>query len=225
MKKTNKKKNSCAITNLWASVEAMSKDLFIDLDKQEITRLSTGNKLTPFLRGSSKKREQKYYAVKYSKNSKGYTLLLHRLFFYWHHGYLPKLVDHKDTNPQNNKIENLRELTKSSNNRNSNKDQNRKRKPSSKHKGVSKTRSNKWCARVRDLILKKDIYIGTFDNEDNAGQAYNNKLRQLGLEEVSVMNDTPQERARKNIQFDPLPPEMNHIKDLFKNLEPLVDFK
>jgi len=58
-----------------------------------------------------------------------------------------------------------------------------------------------------------------------AGQAVNDKIRELGLEEVSVMNDTPQERARKNIQFDPLPQEMNHIRDLFLNIEPLVDFK
>jgi hypothetical protein len=51
------------------------------------------------------------------------------------------------------------------------------------------------------------------------------EARRYGLEEASVMNDTPQQRARENIQFDPLPPEMNRLKDLFKNLEPLVDFK
>ena len=223
MKKRNK--NNCKIKRLWPSLEDMKKDLFIDLNKQEITRLSTGNKLTPYLRGASKKIEQKYYAITYSSKGKGNTLLLHRLFFYWHHGYLPNLVDHKDTNPQNNKIENLRELTISNNNRNSNKNQNRKRKPSSKHKGVSKTSSNKWQARIRDLNIKKDINLGIFDKEDDAGQAVNDKIRELGLEEVSVMNDTPQERTRKNIQFDPLPPEMNHIKDLFLNIEPLVDFK
>ena len=45
MKKINKKKNSCVITRLWPTLEDMKKDLFIDLEKQEITRLSTGNKL------------------------------------------------------------------------------------------------------------------------------------------------------------------------------------
>ena len=39
------------------------------------------------------------------------------------------------------------------------------------------------------------------------------------------MNDTPQERARKNNQFDPLPKEINHIKVLFEDIEPLVDLK
>jgi hypothetical protein len=221
MKKANK--NNCAITRLWPSVEDMKKDLFIDLNKQEVTNLLTGNKLSNILKMvKDKKADQCYYRICFWKNNKSYFLLLHRLFFYWHNGYLPKLVDHKDINPQNNKIENLRELTKSGNKRNSNKIQ--KTKTSSKHKGVSKTRSNKWVARIKGLN-GKNIHIGLFYQEDDAGQAYNDKIRELGLEEVSVMNDTPQERARKNIQFDPLPAEMNHIKDLFLNIEPLVDFK
>ncbi len=33
--------------------------------------------------------------------------LLHRLIFFWHHGYFPKIVDHIDGNISNNKIENL----------------------------------------------------------------------------------------------------------------------
>lgn len=226
MKKSNKKKNKCVITRLWASLQEMKKDLFIDLDRQEIINVLTGNKLTNYLhKNKSKKQSDWYYRVSFTKNKKTYHLTLHRLLFYWHYGYLPPLVDHKDTNPQNNRIQNLRELNRSGNNRNSKKNQNRKRKPTSRYKGVSKTPSNKWQARIRDLYLKKDITIGTFDKEDDAGQAYNDKIRELGLEEVSVMNDTPQEKARKNNQFDPLPQEINHIKDLFKNLDPIVDLK
>ena len=55
MKKINKKKNSCVITRLWPTLEDMKKDLFIDLEKQEITRLSIGNKLKFFLVGSKKR--------------------------------------------------------------------------------------------------------------------------------------------------------------------------
>ena len=215
MKKTNKKKNSCAITRLWASVEAMSKDLFIDLDKQEITRLSTGNKLKFSLMGN-RKNNQLYYGITFKKSS----LRIHRLFFYWKYGYLPNLVDHKDRNKLNNNIENLRELTKSENNKNADKRKN----CTSKYKGVSWNKNErKWEARLK--LNGKHLFLGYFNNEDDAGQAYNDKVRQLGFEEVSVMNDTPQERARKNIQFDPLPPEINHIKYLFLNIEPLVDFK
>jgi hypothetical protein len=214
MKKINK--NNCIITRHWPNLEDMKKDLFISLDKQEITRLSTGNKLKFFLVGK-KKNNQLYYCITFKKSA----LKVHRLFFYWKYGYLPDLVDHKDRNKLNNNIENLRELTKSENNKNADK---RKNGATSKHKGVSWNKNErKWEARLK--LNGKHLFLGYFNNEDDAGQAYNDKVRQLGFEEVSVMNDTPQERARKNIQFDPLPQEMNHIKDLFLNIEPLVDFK
>jgi hypothetical protein len=207
-KSINTKMNNCAISNLWASAEAMRKDLFIDLDKQEVIRLSTGKKLTPFLRGATKKRKNHYYSISFYSNKKSNILLLHRLFFYWRYGYLPKLVDHIDTDRLNNNIENLREITPSGSSRNTSKDQNRKRKPSSKHKGVSKTRSNKWQARITDLNGKA-THLGTFDKEDDAGEAYNDAIRKYGLEEVSVMNDTPQERARTLSLFDEPEPILN----------------
>ena len=214
MKKTNK--NNCIITRYWPTLEDMKKDLFINLDKQEITRLSTGNKLKFFLVGK-KKNNQQYYCISFKKSS----LRIHRLFFYWKYGYLPDLVDHKDRDKLNNNIENLRELTKSENNKNAEK---RKNGTTSKYKGVSWNKNEKkWEARLK--VNGKHLFLGYFNNEDDAGQAYNDKVRRLGFEKVSVMNDTPQERARKNIQFDPLQSEMNHIKDLFLNIEPLVDFK
>jgi hypothetical protein len=216
MKKTNE--NSCVITRIWPTLDDMKKDLFIDLDKQEVTNLLTMKKLKNFLSQCKRKKEKNYYKVAFSKNKKKYNFLLHRLFFYWHHGYLPKLVDHKDINSQNNKIENLRELTISQNKRNSPKMGN----CTSIYKGVNWSKKHKkWLTKL--TLNGKAIHIGLFDNEDDAGQAYNDAIRRYGLEEVSVMNDTPQERARKNIQFDSLPQEMNHIKDLFKNLD-LLDF-
>ena len=219
MKKRNK--NSCAITRIWPTLDDMKKDLFIDLDKQEITRLSTGNKLKNHLT-PKKNNDPQYYFIQFSLNNKIRNLKLHRLIFYWINGYLPSLVDHKDNNSLNNKPENLRELNSKGNARNSKKKI--RKNCSSKYKGVSKD-GNKWASRIRDLDGKKDIWIGSFNTEDDAGQAVNDKIRELGFEEVSVLNDTPQERARKNTQFDPLPPEMNHIRDLFLNIEPLVDFK
>jgi len=220
MKKENNKAVKCLILEAFPTKEILRENLFIDLDKQEVTNLLTMKKLKNFLSTNKRKKEKNYYRISFSKNKKHYNFLLHRLFFYWHHGYLPKLVDHKDTNSQNNKIENLREITTSGNKRNSKK----KKNCTSKYKGVSWSKKyKKWVAKL--TLNRKTIYIGLFDNEDDAGQAYNNKIRELGLEEVAILNDTPQERARKNIQFDPLPPEMNHIRDLFLNIEPLVDFK
>jgi HNH endonuclease/AP2 domain len=185
-KSINSKMSSCAITNLWDSVGAMKKDLFIDLDKQELTNLLTGNKLKKILHNKF------YYKIAFRKNKKVYWVLFHRLLFYWHHGYLPKLIDHKDTNAQNNNIENLRELNNSGNRRNSHKIKN----CTSIYKGVCWIKANKkW--RAKFTLNGKDIHLGYFDNEDDAGQAYNDAVRKHNLEEVSVMNDTPQERARK----------------------------
>lgn len=47
---------------------------------------------------------------------KGERYRAHRIIFLMHRGYLPEFLDHIDGNRQNNKIENLRECTKSQNN-------------------------------------------------------------------------------------------------------------
>jgi hypothetical protein len=216
MKKENNKAVKCLILEAFPTKEILRENLFIDLEKQEIIKVCNNRKLKFYVVSG-------YKVIQFNKNGKSNYLAVHRLFFYWHYGYLPELIDHKDTDPFNNSIDNLRPLTKSKNNRNRHKQKLFKGKPcSSKYKGVYKYKDS-WIASCQ--VEKKSKHIGVYSTEDEAGQAYNDKMRELGLEEVSVMNDTPQERARENIQFDPLPPEMNHLKDLFSNLEPLVDFK
>ena len=204
-KSINAKMSICNITDLWASVEAMKKHLFIDLELQEVFKVSNGKKLKKFILVGTGKYNKPYVIVRVSINGKAYKFRLHRLFFYWKHSYLPSLVDHIDTNSFNNKIENLRELNTSKNARNSHKI---KKKTSSKYKGVCwNKKRKKWQANL--TINYKIIFLGYFDNEDDAGQAYNNKIRQLGLEEVSILNDTPQERARRLSLFDEPEPILN----------------
>jgi len=183
------KKNNCILTKLFPTLKDLKKVFHIELDKQIITRISTGNILKQSL-NTNKYLEITFYS---KKTKKHHHIKIHRLFFYWHYGYLPKVIDHIDRDRLNNNIKNLRESTISKNSRNVKKIN---KKTSSKYKGVSWSKKNKiW--RVNVCLNYKNIYAGDFHCEDEAGQAYNNKIRKLGLEETSVLNDTPQERARK----------------------------
>ena len=219
MKKSKRNKNT--LKKLFPTKEILHKHLFIDIKKQEITRLSTGNKLTFTLVGRTKR----YYTIPFWVKGKCYRFLVHRLFFYSHYGYLPYQIDHIDGNGLNNKINNLRETNDSDNQRNKKKlNTFLGKKTSSKHKNVSwHKRRRKWMAQLR--VNKKNFYLGFYDKEDDAGEAVNQFYIKNNLIDYTHFNDTLQQRARENTQFDPLPPEMNHLKDLFLNIEPLVDFK
>jgi hypothetical protein len=87
----------------------------------------------------------------------------HRLIFLYHHGFLPKCLDHIDGNPQNNQIENLREATYLQNSYNM-------KAPATNKSGVKgvcwdKNRK-KWFARVS--FQYKEHFIGYFDELDKA---------------------------------------------------------
>lgn len=91
--------------------------------------------------------------------TKGKTFYTHQIIFLMQHGYIPKLIDHIDGNPNNNKINNLRESNKSLNACNS-------KLPSHNTSGTKGVvwgkRENKWIARVQ--INKKVIHLGTFND-------------------------------------------------------------
>jgi len=88
---------------------------------------------------------------------------VHRLIFMMHYGYFPKEIDHIDGNPQNNKIENLREATHSQNNKNLA----IKKNNTSGFSGVCfcKTRK-KWSAQI--VIDGKRKTLGRFENKEEA---------------------------------------------------------
>jgi len=90
---------------------------------------------------------------------KGY--LAHRIIFLMHHGYLPKLVDHHDNDPTNNRIENLRSANRSKNRMNSKVNSNNKL----GIKGVSKI-GNKYRVQIQANGQYKSI--GYFDDVELA---------------------------------------------------------
>lgn len=106
------------------------------------------------------------------------TFLVHRLVaMYFLEDFSTNLqVDHIDRNRQNNSIDNLRMATCGQNCCNSGKRQN----TSSKYKCVSFVKKrNKWQAQVR--YDGKNKWLGYFDTEEAARQAYTNFMYENNL--------------------------------------------
>ena len=105
-----------------------------------------------------------YLCIKVSNK----TYKAHRLAWYLHYGDWPKdQLDHINGIRNDNRIENLREVTSQQNNFNrvSNK------KSTSSYKGVSWVKRDKrWVAQIQ--VDGKNIRLGSFKNEIDAALAY-----------------------------------------------------
>jgi hypothetical protein len=94
------------------------------------------------------------------------TYRSYHLIYMMFHGYLPKLIDHKDGNPANNRIENLREASFEQNSWN----QKKRCTNTSGIKGVCwNKKAQKWVARCR--FKEKDHFLGLFTDIEKAEQA------------------------------------------------------
>lgn len=91
----------------------------------------------------------------------------HRLIFLMHHGYMPKLVDHKDRNRANNRIENLRAASSVQNGYN----KSMQISNTSGYKGVSYCKkTGKWQANIS--INGRIKFLGRFEFAEIAHLAY-----------------------------------------------------
>lgn len=99
----------------------------------------------------------------------GSTYYLHRLIYQWHHGSVPEMVDHRDGDPSNNRIENLRTCTNGQNQFNSK----RKCSNASGHKGVvyhAKCAGKPWHAKINHSGRR--ISLGYHRTVEEAAAAY-----------------------------------------------------
>jgi hypothetical protein len=91
----------------------------------------------------------------------------HRIIWEMHHGPIPKgmVIDHKDGNSGNNKLDNLRLATSGQNRANS-----KCRKTRTGLKGVTRADYNKWHAQIR--YQGKIRYLGSYITKGLAAVAY-----------------------------------------------------
>lgn len=120
----------------------------------------------------------------------GKLYLAHRLAWLYTYGeFPPHTIDHKNTNPSDNRLDNLRAATQSQNNANTNP------RGKSGRKGVHfESRTKKWVAQI------KRKRIGRFESIDEAAAAYEQHARvRFGefarTEKASIVDFTTLENA------------------------------
>lgn len=108
-----------------------------------------------------------YKTFTYTRNKVHTRMSVHRAIFLIEKGYLPDLVDHKDQNPRNNLIENLRDADKGISAINID---SFKRSDSALPRGVDRS-GNNFTARMK--ICGKKVHLGTFKTKEEAANAAN----------------------------------------------------
>jgi hypothetical protein len=105
----------------------------------------------------------------------GTTYYAHRLVWLWTYGEWPVgEIDHIDGNPANNRISNLRDVSKSVN------QQNLRKAPSSNKTallGVTRTPAGRFKSTL--TLERKQVYLGTFASAQEAHAAYLKAKRRL----------------------------------------------
>lgn len=107
---------------------------------------------------------------------KNQTFKEHRVIFLLVNGYIPKFIDHIDGNKSNNKIENLRECSISTNMANVGLIRPTRKE---KFKGYNRVKRLKSTYQARIRFNGKFIHIGMFKSEEEAARAYDEKAREL----------------------------------------------
>tara|TARA_R110000824_G_scaffold122685_2_gene280020 strand:+ start:3268 stop:3747 length:480 start_codon:yes stop_codon:yes gene_type:complete len=131
------------------------------------TGLFTANKNNITSKGS--KASKGYYYIKVN----GVKYYAHRIAFKLVYGHEPFLIDHINRDKSDNRICNLRSVSRSDNGHNRNNNKNR-----DLPKGVRLRNTNKYEARI--TINNKTIQIGCFNSSEEAAKNYQLYKHKLG---------------------------------------------
>lgn len=137
-------------------------------DNGDVFNLKFGKKIKPYLTG---KPDKQYYAVKLYNDGIVTQLKIHQLaalaFINNDDPEFKILVDHKNNNRLDNRVQNLRWSTHSQNSQNMSKHKN----SSSEWKGIYyNNKAKKWHTQIR--VDGKNVYLGLFQNEIEAARTY-----------------------------------------------------
>jgi len=127
-------------------------------------RRTEGRKPYPW-HGCGSKRQ---YLATSAGSKNGRKEYAHRLVWLYHHGFMPKMVDHIDGDTKNNRIENLRECNNAQNQYNGR----RKSNNHSGYKGVAFCKGYRKPWRARIVVDKNPIDLGYFNTPELAAAAY-----------------------------------------------------
>lgn len=141
------------------------------MTKDEILRFVDYDPITGIFRWKVKRKRGNPGEFAGSIDSEGYRVIgicgksykAHRLAFFIMNGYLPRIVDHKDLDRDNNRSSNLRDASASESQCNRGRPKNNK----SGVKGVHFNKQmNKWVARV--TVNRIQYHLGYFTSLKNA---------------------------------------------------------
>ena len=96
---------------------------------------------------------------------KGKLQRLHRLIFLYHHGYMPKMIDHINQNRADNRVENLRECTNQQNMANTTA-------YSTNKLGVKGVRRHKGKFQANITVNYKSYCLGSYETVELAKECY-----------------------------------------------------
>ncbi|KAI3733970.1 hypothetical protein L6452_13429 [Arctium lappa] len=57
-------------------------------------------------------------------------------------------------------------------------------------KGVRRTKSGRWSAKIRDPVNKSQVLLGTFDTEEEASKAFESKKLEVGSEGIRIDSES-----------------------------------
>ena len=148
------------------------------------------------------------YAVAKVKSN---TIFMHRII---NDTPLGMNTDHINGNKVDNRKNNLRNATDSQNSFNS-----YKKGKKNKYKGVYKTKSGRWAAKIE--INYKQKHLGTFDNPECAAKSYNSAAKELHgrYAKLNVLPEPPKVKQMK--EYEMTQEQLDNLIDAIKS-PPLI---